>query len=188
MRTLLLGLLFLILAVLSAWLAGTDEEVLPVLSFQDDQVLDYYLRDVKTTTLGLDGQPIRTLHAAEIRHFQMSGGTWLRTPVIGLHSESGPPWKIVADTGLLSDLGETLFLQGAVQITRAKSAVSSAVQLDTHDVRVQPQKQYIETAEPVQIVSEAHQLQAVGLRAWLQMPMRLQFLQSVKGVYVPENE
>ena len=189
MRIILLGLLCITLMAVTAWWASSDEPSSPALSFQDEQGsgLDYYLRDVKTTSLGPDGQPIRILQAAEIRHLQADGGSQLQQPSLLMYPDTGPPWRIEAASGRLSASGDMLMLDGAVQITRAQSPTTAPVQLDTQHVRIQTRQHYFETDEPVQIVSAAHRLQATGLQAWLQTPVKLHFLHAVRGRYVPNE-
>ena len=187
MRIILLGLFCLALAALTLWWTSTEEQPPSTLSQLNNQGLDYFIRDIKTITLGPNGQPTQTLQAAAIRHFRADGGTKLQQPMLLMHPETGPPWHLTAANGHLSVTGDELILAGPVQITRAESPTTAPVQLDTQNVRIQTQQHYLETPEPVQVVSAAHHIQAIGMQAWLQAPVKLHFLHAVRGHYVPRQ-
>ena len=187
LRTFGLGLILLFVVLLSVWWVSSDPSV-DLSVPQNDPVTDYYLREVSMTRLRAAGQPRQVLQTAEIRQLVGVAGTQLRQPTLTLHPLTGPPWRMVADSGWLDATGETLSLSGAVQLSRAASATTVPLQLQTAALQIQLPQRYLETTEPVQINSGWQQIQAIGLRAWLQAPVRLEFLREVKGTYVPENQ
>jgi len=184
MRTLLLGVVIGVLAGLSIWWADQSDDTSAVaVSFQDEQVLDYYVQNLTATTLDEQGNPLRTLQVKALQHFRGNAGTLLQQPVLVWHTKTGVPWRLVAERGLLADTGDELWLQGAVQVSRPEVSTAAAMQLNTRNVRVVLPEHFIETAEWVEWVSTDYQLQATGLRAWLQSPVRLEWLQDVSAWY-----
>ncbi len=182
MRAAGLGVLLLVLAIWSVWWVSSDVPG-PAASPQTS-VVDYYLRDVRLTALGVDGQPAQSIQVAAIRHFAGDAGTQLSQPELSLYPATGPPWRIVADSGWLDAVGEVLDLSGAVQLSRATVV---PLQLQTAALQAQLSHRYLQTAHPVQIRHGWQQLQATGMRAWLQAPVKIEFLHDVTGRYVAEQ-
>lgn len=154
----------------------------------DGPVTAYYLRQASITTLGATGQPERVLQTAEIRQLAGDAGTQLSQPILTLYPSDGPSWRMVADSGWLDVSGDHLQLSGAVQLSRAATARTAPIRMQTEALQIQLPRRYVETALPVQISSGWQRLQAVGMQAWLQAPVRLELLHQVEGRYVPAHE
>jgi lipopolysaccharide export system protein LptC len=182
MRVAGLGVLLLVLAIWSVWWVSSDAPA-PISSPQTS-VVDYYLHDVRLTALGADGRPTQSLQVAAIHHFAGDVGTQLSQPELSLYPATGPPWRMVADSGWLDAAGEVLDLSGAVQLSRATAV---PFQLQTAALQAQLSRRYLETVHPVQIQRGWQQLQATGMQAWLQAPVKIEFLHDVTGRYVPET-
>ncbi|MEL6711441.1 MAG: LPS export ABC transporter periplasmic protein LptC [Pseudomonadota bacterium] len=187
MRTFGLSLILLMLVTGTVWWVSSDTSAPATPVAAHDQIVDYYLRGVKITTLDANGQPERSLQTAEIRHFAGNTGTQLQQPALTLYPADEPPWRMVANSGWLDASGDTLSLSGAIQLSRAASATTAPIQLQTETLQIQLPRRYLETAQPVQINSGSQQLRAVGMRAWLQAPLKLEFLHEVEGTYVPAD-
>lgn len=185
-RNTLLGFVLLLLAGFSWWLAQTQEKVDLEPSFGNASDIDYYLRDLNAITLQADGQLARTLQAPEAQHLFNSGATHLKQPVLFIHRQNQPPWRIESETGEISPEGDWVFLQGKVTITRAALPPDiRPVQLYTSNVRVRPEQAYAETDESVKVYSNQDWLEATGMRAWLREPISIQLLERVKSFYAP---
>ena len=187
MRVFGLSLILLVLVILSVRWFNPDTPAPSAFMVSRNPVTDYYLRQVSIATLGVDGRPERLLQAAEIRHFANDLGTQLHQPILTLYPTSGPPWRMVADSGWLDETGDTLSLSDRVQLSRAASTMTAPMQLQTEALQMQLPHRYLETSRPVQISSGWQQLQAIGMRAWLQAPVKIEFLREVEGIYVPKN-
>jgi lipopolysaccharide export system protein LptC len=183
--------LILILALLAGfswWLSQTQSPQEPPASLNQASDIDYYLNDVKTITLQLDGQPARTLYTDAIRHLSQSGITQLDHPVLFVHQPNKPPWRIEAETGEISPEKDWIFLYGEVQLTRAAAPPHiRPVQLYTRNASVHPERSYVETDEAVKVYSHQDWLHATGMRAWLGEPTNIQLSGRVKSFYAPPN-
>lgn len=180
------GIFLLLLAGFSWWLTQTQDETssMPPASSASD--VDYYLRDLQSVALRIDGQPDRTLYADKARHRLKTDITELDNPVLLIHQINEPPWKIQSETGEIMPEGEWVFLHGEVEITRAAAPPDiRPVQIYTRNVRVRPEQAYVETDEFVKAYRQQDWTQAVGMRGWLKEPATIKLLQKVKSFYAP---
>lgn len=181
-------ILLVLLAGSTWWLAQTRDDGALAPAFNDASNIDYYLKDLHGVTLRQDdGQPARTLYAAEARHLSGSGVTELDRPVMLVHQQDGPPWKIISETGEISPKGDWVYLNGEVEIIREAAENIRPVHVITRNARVRPEQAYVETDESVKIHSKADWIHAVGMRGWLREPINIQLLQRVKSFYAPPS-
>lgn len=183
----LLALLLLLFATAS-WLLHeptAPPPAEPVPGQTAGRQVDYYLRGLTATTMGADGKPARTLHAAQARHFEDDNTTELEQPRLIVHQGEEPPWEVVSESGLVSAEGDVVLLQGEVQIDRTEGSDNRPLHLKTRNLRVQPREDYAETDEQVRVRSNRDRLDASGMQAWLRQPSRIKFLDDVKGYYAP---
>lgn len=178
--------LLILIAGLSWWLAERetphrDQEAM----HEGPREVDYYLRDLQATTMTPAGLPARTLAAAELRHYPDDDTTELLEPRLTVHQRKGPPWQVTAETGWVSADGSLVLLDGPVHIERAAGPSNRPLQIDTRDLRIQPQQDYAETDERVRVRSLKDRIDATGMQAWLRRPARIKLLANVKGYYAP---
>lgn len=180
-----LPLLLVALAAGSAWLAWLrPAEQQPPPGRDGTPRADYFLKQLALKHYGADGQLQRTLKAERAEH-QPQGGTRLTAPRITLESQPGSPWQIDAEQGLLSQDGETLTLPGRVVISRLATPYNRAMELRTRDLHYRQTAGYAETDQAVTVKSNGSRIEAVGLKAWLASPGRIQFLSQVRAHYEP---
>lgn len=181
---LVLALILVAVGGLSWWLASAppaEEDA----RLGEQRPIDYYLRGLQATTMDPQGQPARTLQAAEIKHFTDDDTTELTRPQLTVHQGEQPPWEIEAEHGWVSADGELILLSGQVDISRAAAPGIKPLQLQTRNLRVQPRQDYAETDEKVRVRSNSDRLDATGMQAWFRQPSRIKFLADVKGLYAP---
>lgn len=179
--------LIIVLAAASWWLGNTrpvDQKPRTIQTTPPREV-DYLIRGLDATEMSLSGLPARTLNARELRHFPADDTTELVQPRLTVHQQDGPPWIIVSDTGWVSADGSLILLRGAVHITREGSDSNRPMQLDTHNLRVQPHQDYAETDEKVRVRSGQDRVNATGMQAWFRSPTKIKLLANVKGHHVP---
>jgi lipopolysaccharide export system protein LptC len=184
-RNLLAGLVLAVTAALTWWLAQEDADG-PSLSTapQGGHQIDYYLRRLSFTTYTADGDPARTLRAPELRHFADDDTTEIDLPYMEIHKASAPPWEVRAKTGWISPDGALVRLQGDVVIRREAGPGVRPMRIVTPEMRVEPERDYAETDEPVTVTSRADRIDSVGMQAWLTEPGRIKFLSQVRARYV----
>jgi len=182
---LFLSIVLLLAAALSWWLSGNDTPLKTNTERQGAREVDYYLRGLNVTTMGMDGTPARTLRAAEVKHFDNDDTTELSQAKLIIHQADQPPWQIMADSGWVSSDGSLILLNGKVKIDRMAAPGVRPFHLTTQNLRIQPHEDYAETDEKVRVHSYNDHLQATGMQAWLRRPSRIKFLADVKGFYAP---
>ena len=183
-RNLLIGIVLALLAGLTWWLAGQQQRPAHRASGPGDaREIDYYLRDLDFTTFSEQGQPARRLQAPELRHYPDDDTTELDRPRLVIYKDEGPPWRVRSETGWVSPDGERVHLRGEVVIEREAAPGVRPMHIVTRDVRVEPERDYAETDEPVTVTSREDRIDAVGMQAWLRDPGRIKFLSQVRGHY-----
>jgi lipopolysaccharide export system protein LptC len=176
--------LIAVLAGATWWLASSRKSAPggPETAAAPHQV-DYYLRDLRATTMSDTGEPARTLVAKDLRHYADDRTTELSQPELTVYQGPQPPWLIVSDDGWISADGSLVLLGGEVHITRDAGDDNRPMRIDTRDLRIQPREDYAETDEKVRVRSERDRIDATGMQAWLRSPARIKFLANVKGYY-----
>lgn len=180
----LLGLALTALAALSWWLARDVERAQRLSSGpRDSRQIDYYLRELDFATYSELGSLARTLQAPELRHYSDDDSTELDQPRLTIFKDGAPPWKVHSATGWVSPDGERVQLRGDVLIERDAGTDVRPMRIVTRDVRVEPERDYAETDEPVTVTSFGDRIDSVGMQAWLREPGRIKFLSQVRGHY-----
>ncbi|MCG6966644.1 MAG: LPS export ABC transporter periplasmic protein LptC [Chromatiaceae bacterium] len=182
----LLGLLLLVTALISWWLAEeTREKPAPITQAQGTREIDYYVSDLDVTRMTPAGIPAHRLRTPHLQHYIDDDTTELKQPHLTVYQAANPPWEIDSERASVSADGKLLLLLGDVLIQREGSDSNVPIHMTTRDLRVQPDQDYAETDEKVRVESGADWIDAVGMQAWLRPPSRLKFLSQVKGSYVP---
>lgn len=173
-------------SIASWWLAEHGQiEPEPDTQIEDPKAPDYYVNDLRATTMTSEGNPARVLNTPHMRHLPGKDVTELQTPQFSVYQDEGSQWQVNAEHGQISADGEFILLQGDVTIENAGNDGERPMRLLTRDLRIQPARDYAETDEPVTVNSDGDQIDAIGMRAWLRHPTRLKFLSRVRGHYVP---
>ncbi len=170
-----------VLALASWWLAELitpQQEAVPIPTGSN---IDYYSNNVVRVVMNPDGTPKQRLIAETMTHYLEEDRTELTRPVLTLYSKTTPPWVIRADTGTISSGGETLFLGGNVLITRAGAEDTRPVEAITKNLKVEPDKQYAETAEHVDVLSPPDHVTGTGMQAHFGDNLNITLLADVRG-------
>jgi lipopolysaccharide export system protein LptC len=176
----------LLLAGLSWWLAERTAPDQPGDTGPlGERSPDHFVRDLQVTTMTPAGEPARSLQAAEVRHYLDDESTELTAPHVTIHRDELPPWDVTAERGWVSRNGESVVLVGAVRAERAGTPAQPPVVLMTDELHYLPYEDYAETDARVSIDSLQDHVEAVGMRAWLRKPGRVELLSEVRGRYVP---
>lgn len=178
-----LYLFLLLLALASWWLSELLAPVPESRPFRPEHTIDYYARHFTTTVMNEEGAPKYKLSAEFMQHFSDDESSELEKPVLILYDANTPPWIVRSATGTLSKDGEEVFLGGDVFIDRAGSDQKRPVKVITRNLIIQPNKEYAETDEKVDIFSLGDHVTGVGMRAYFGNNVQISLLSNVRGTH-----
>ncbi|MCK9607368.1 MAG: LPS export ABC transporter periplasmic protein LptC [Methylomonas sp.] len=144
---------------------------------------DFFSSGYYKKAMGLDGLPKSELTAAIMRHYKADGSTHLEQPVMVLHHPNAAPWVIQSDSGIMAADGDHLQLNGKAVISREASQGSSALTINTSDLRVELSTHFAETTAWADIISPPNQTSGTGMEVTFVSPIHLKLLSKVKGRY-----
>jgi len=175
--------ILILLAIGTWWLALIQEEDIDSIDAKPAHKIDYYLKTFDALEMTLSGNKKQRVRAEYMQHFIDDDSTEMTQPVITMYSPNKPNLHIVSETGYISSDGELMLLNGAVNIKREALETASAIEIDTHNLRVQLKDDFAETDELVEIKSGTSIVKGVGLRAHFRAPINIKILNDVKGTY-----
>ena len=182
MRWLLPSLLALLVA-LTGWALRRQEAPSPPPADASEDQVDYFTEGLVLTTFDAAGQPRRRLRSRSLRHYRRLDETLLEQPHFTLFENRRPLWRIQSKWGILEAGQERLRLEGEVRLERLGDAHHPPLHLETRDLLILPHQEYAETQAPVKITSQTNWISAVGMRAWLRPPGKIQFLSRTRAYY-----
>lgn len=168
------------LALFTWWLAGIfmpDEE--PAAP-QTRGTIDYYSKNLSRTQMDENGKPKQLLFAVNLTHYVDQDRTELARPVLTLYGEDGPPWVIHSDTAIMPGDGDTIFLNGNVLILREQDDNGRTLKIVTQSARVQPDNNYAETDEFIQVLSPPDELTGKGAQVHFGDDLKVTILSDVR--------
>lgn len=134
------------------------------------------------TTMDVDGRIETRLRASVMLHYPHDDSTRLTRPVLEMHNSRRRPWHITADHAITDADDDSIMLEGEVHIWRNGDSGMREVELVTTDLRVEPDSNYAETADPATIITSSAVTKGIGMRAYLAED-RLELLHEVKTRY-----
>lgn len=169
-------------ALLTWWLQQLYEQRAIEIKIAENSP-DFFSSGYYKKEMGLDGLPKSELTASAMRHFKTDGSTHLDQPVMVLHNPNTAPWVIRSDSGIMAADGDNLRLNGKALINREASKGSSALTINTSDLRVKLSTHYAETTAWADIISPPNQTSGTGMEVTFVSPIHLKLLSKVKGRY-----
>ncbi len=148
---------------------------------------DYYLEDFRSVAYDAQGIPITWLEAQQLAHYPGKGSFHLNQPRIRWQSPAQAPWTVKAAQGWANATGTEVILQGQVLLERIAlpQTAADAFSLSTEYLQLWPKDERLETQQAVALAQGAsHRITAVGLRANLRKPARIEFLSQVRTQHV----
>jgi lipopolysaccharide export system protein LptC len=174
-------LLFLLLGAAaggSTWFAQRLQLREEATEKADAGEVDYFSIHIRRVSFGEDGQPKNQLIAPILTHYAGDDHTELKDPVLTVYSKGGPPWVITGEHGTLLKEGEVR-LDGPVLIQREADREKRSVRVVTRNISVYPQRNYAETAEHVEVVSEPDYLRGDGAQVHFGEVLQVTILSNV---------
>lgn len=144
---------------------------------------DFFSDGYYKLEMDLQGMPKSELTAAKMLHYKSDGSTHLEQPAITMYNPNAAPWVIKSETAIMAADGDNLQLNGKALINREASKGSSALTINTSDLRVKLSTNYAETSAWADIISPPNQTSGTGMEVTFASPIHLKLLSKVKGRY-----
>ncbi|MBQ0725416.1 MAG: LPS export ABC transporter periplasmic protein LptC [Cycloclasticus sp.] len=174
-------LLLAFIALSSWWFAFMHETPLDDKAIKPAHKIDYFLKDFDLLSMTMAGQPKQRLHGAYMQHFVDDDSTEITTPKMTMYTLDKPDLHIHSETGYISSDGQLVLLNGAVKVKREALKNIAAMEIDTHNLRVQLANDFAETDEFVKIKSGNNIIKGNGLRAHFREPINIKILENARG-------
>ncbi len=171
------------LALLSWWLAQYSGLIIPDKIATKGNNPDYFSKDYTQWEMDKTGKLKSKLVAEEMTHYADYWATHTQKPVMEFYNEKTPPWIIEAATGILSEDGKQLQLNGKVTVNRAKAEGVKQLTINTSNVLVSPETSYAETKAWAELISPPNITTGTGMKVTFKEPIHLELLSKVKGKY-----
>ena len=145
---------------------------------------DYYLVNFTLTTMNDSGVPKHELTADNMYHYPDDDTATLANPRLVIYHEEADSWEIRADRGLVSEGGESVFLQGDVFVNRLDDRPDHQLEIITRDLTVKTEEETASTEQAIIIKDHYGVTEGVGMQANLKA-RHFQLLSQVRGNYQP---
>ena len=139
---------------------------------------DVWMENFVTVEMDGTGEPRRRIEA-DYMAYLADETIELVNPRYVLFRAEGEPWHVRSERGRISADGSVVLLLGRVDIRRNDASGVPDLDIRTEHLKVLPDAEYGETAEPVTIRTRASTSSGVGLRAYLD-ETRFQLLSQVR--------
>lgn len=144
---------------------------------------DYYLINTSSHRYDENGALEVELLSEQVTHYPVPDEARLKQPFITLYNKGEPSWTVEADSGVVSDGGDTINFIQKVLIKSNDQLMS----LRTPTMTVSPHRQIAYTDKPVTLVNPEGFTRAVGMQANL-TSNSVTLLNDVKGQYHVQNK
>lgn len=145
---------------------------------------DFFSVGYKKWEMNQQGSLSSHLTADKMTHYSDDGATHLEKPLMFFYNAPNPAWQIEAQAGKLEQGGETLWLNGNVEIERAATSQSKELIIHTANLQVFPKTSFAQTPEFTQLKSGNNLTTGTGMKATFSAPVHLELLAKVHGSYV----
>ena len=145
---------------------------------------DYVIDNFTATTLDQHGKIRFIMSAKKMWHYPDDDTTHLEIPRLESFAAERPPMRMSALNGEISRKGDEIFLRNDVTIVRPAYANQSELTFNTNYLHVVPDKDMVDTDQPVTMVDARTKLNAVGMELD-NKANTIKFLSRVKTVYEP---
>ena len=171
--------LAIVSSLLAKWLVNDDIERREAVAHSADFFSVGYQKWQMNEQGGLGSH----LTANKMAHYSDDGTTQLENPLMFFYNAPNPAWQIHAETGKLSKGGDTLLLNGKVEIERAASSQGRELIIYTSNLTVSPQTSFAQTSEFTELRSGNNITTGLGMKATFSAPVHLELLAKVHGNY-----
>lgn len=139
----------------------------------------------KLTIVSYDelGIPAYKIKSPQMRQFEHGNITELDEPLYWRFNPGTPPWIVRAESAILDDENQSIFMPGRVFIDRDKSPAAAPYHIETRDLKVMTETTFTETDQAIRLETGDNWITAIGMQGWLQEPVRIKLLNQVRAFY-----
>jgi lipopolysaccharide export system protein LptC len=166
-------------SLLAKWLVNDDIEHREAVAHS----ADFFSVGYQKWQMNEQGLLSSYLTANKMAHYSDDGTTQLENPLMFFYNAPNPAWQIHAETGELSKGGDTLLLNGKVEIERAASSQGRELIIHTVNLAVSPKTSFAQTSEFTELKSGNNITTGLGMKATFSSPVHLELLAKVHGNY-----
>ncbi len=179
---LILGMAFIASIILYAVMTPNT----PVSLFQEEELLidepDAFVTNAVYRTFDVKGNLTSLLHSERAKHFPDTDIGYLTLPDLKLFQEGESNWHAQSEEGEFDVRNDHLVLKGNVVIL-GENRKGQPFTMTTDRLNYANKSDFIETDQPVKIVSSDSEITAVGMTADI-TEKKINLLSKVKGHYV----
>jgi LPS export ABC transporter protein LptC len=168
--------------LLSEWLI--EDEYAPRLS--SNHSADFFSSHYEKWQMSDTGERQNYLFANKMTHFSDNGVTLLEQPQMSFYSTTQPTWQLKAQTGDVSKNGESVSLNGQVNIERLANAAQQALIIETRNLTVSPKTFDAKTSELTKLHQGNNTTTGLGMTVNFKTPVHLELLANVHSKYEPK--
>lgn len=147
---------------------------------------DFFLEGVTTHVMHKDGTPDYEMSAEYVTHFPDKDLVKMDKVSFKLFQPEQAEWSASADKGEVENLESIIHLKENVVLQRPKIGKENAIMLTTSELHIFSKQDYAETPAKVKITSGNSQIDATGMRLFLDEG-RMEFLSSIRTRYDTAN-
>ncbi|WP_455216742.1 LPS export ABC transporter periplasmic protein LptC [Kaarinaea lacus] len=168
---------------LSIWLLSKEAPKQAHLVTSGQSVPDAFMENFTAYNLDKKGKPVHELSAEYMVHFPENDYSEFTSPKFILYRSGIKRWFVSANKGTSTKDVSEITLQGEVNILRMSNTTGETdLAIKTSEILIRPDDNYLETEKTISLVSGAHNLQSVGIRADLDTG-KVELLSHVRGEY-----
>jgi lipopolysaccharide export system protein LptC len=143
---------------------------------------DAFVEDMDLKVMNEQGQLGYRVRARRMTHYPSDKHFKLESPDINILQDNGDTWHIRSERGEATEAADIIWLLGAVDIKRQRTATSSPVHIVTSDLQVKPEQELAETEQAAIITSDQLRVEGVGVKADFRNDI-MELRSSVRGSY-----
>ncbi|MCB1615548.1 MAG: LPS export ABC transporter periplasmic protein LptC [Pseudomonadales bacterium] len=177
MSSRLIFFLTLLLAAVVSLLVNNNRKLPQQTTQSTNQYPEYIAVEPVTVQFNDQGLINHNFRGRLFTHYLESATTEVLEPELVIYRDADEPWHLRANKGSILENGETVLLNGDVQLWQTRSDIRQT-ELATEMLILKPQDKYAETDKPVMIKTLSSQTQATGMKTWLDK----EYIELVSGV------
>jgi lipopolysaccharide export system protein LptC len=178
--------LLLLVAALAVWLNSAVQGVPPKSDGSKRHDPDSMVENFVAKQFAPDGRIRYTLAAQKMVHYPDDDTSHLTAPRFEAFEQDTPPLTVSAQTGMLTQKGDEVFLYGDVLMVREATATTPRMTLRTSYMHVIPDSGIAQTDKPVVMEDPTTIVNAAGMLA--NNKLRTIALTKVKATYVQKKK
>jgi len=143
---------------------------------------DAFVVDMDLKVMNEQGLLGYRVKARRMTHYPNGKRFMLESPDIKILQDNGDTWRIVSERGETTEAADIIWLLGAVDIRRRRSASRGPVHIVTRDLEVRPEQELAETEQAATITADRFRVEGIGIKADFRNDT-MELKSSVRGRY-----